>query len=81
MRNEEEYCLIRSKEEFWGHILICGGTRFTRDEILDKRIRNISAEIGVMRIIGCKNEEQWQKIGLYIIEYTENMRGWLQRMK
>jgi hypothetical protein len=41
-----------------------------RDHVLDKRLRNMDAEIDT-RLAECKNQEQWEKIGMYIIEHTE----------
>jgi hypothetical protein len=38
---------------------------------LDKRFRNIDAEIGIMTIAGFKNKDQWQKIGIYVIKHKE----------
>lgn len=35
------------------------------DEILDKSFRNTEAELGIWRIVRCKNIEQWQKMITY----------------
>jgi aryl carrier-like protein len=35
------------------------------DEILDKKFRNSEAELGIRRIVRCKNIEQWQKMIKY----------------
>jgi hypothetical protein len=37
-----------------------------RKEILDKGFWNIYPEIGIRKIVGCKNKEIWQKLGLVI---------------
>jgi hypothetical protein len=50
-------CPMCSKEETWSHILRCAGTKISRDEVADRRCRNMNAEIGVRRITGHKNEE------------------------
>jgi hypothetical protein len=34
----------------------------------------INAEIGIMRIVGCRNKEHWQKIGIYMIKYKEKWK-------
>jgi hypothetical protein len=44
------------------------GTKIWRDEILGKRYGNIDVEMGIRRIVGCENKEQWQKIGTQIIK-------------
>jgi hypothetical protein len=44
--------------------LRCEGTKIWRDQILDKRFRNIGARIGIRRILGCNKKEQCQNIGL-----------------
>jgi hypothetical protein len=46
---EERICSVYSKEEDWNHIQMCEGTEIWRDEVLDERVRNINAEICVMR--------------------------------
>jgi hypothetical protein len=58
------YASYIGKKEDWTYMQGCEGTKIWRDQILDKRFRNIDAET---RIVGCKNEEQWQKtdIGIY----------------
>jgi hypothetical protein len=38
---------------------------------MDKMFSNIGAEIGIMRMVGCKDREKWQKIGTYMIKYKE----------
>jgi hypothetical protein len=44
------------------HILRCEGTKPGKDLILDKLFRNMDAQIGIRRIVRCKNKEQWQKL-------------------
>jgi hypothetical protein len=56
---------ICRKEEELSHILRCDGTKMWREEILDKRFWNIDPEIGIRKIVGSKNKEMWQKLGLY----------------
>jgi hypothetical protein len=50
-----------SKGEDWSHVLRCERTGF----------RSINAEIDIRGIVGCKNKEQWQQIGMYVIRYKE----------
>jgi hypothetical protein len=45
-----------------------------KDVTLHKMVRDVSAEMGVMRIVGCKNKEQWLKIGIYMINYKEKWK-------
>jgi hypothetical protein len=59
------------KEEELSHILRCEGTKMWRKEILDKRFWNIDPEIGIRKIVRCKNKEMWQKLGLYLSRYRE----------
>jgi hypothetical protein len=49
--NEQRVCSMCSKEEDWGHVLRCEGTNIWRDEILDKKFRNVDTEIGIRRIV------------------------------
>lgn len=50
---DRESCFIFSKED-WRHIQIFWGK-----QILKKKLfMNMDAEIGNMRIVGCKNEER-----------------------
>jgi hypothetical protein len=53
-------CPLCSKEEDWSLVFGLEGT-----EILDERFVNIDAEIAARSKVGCKNVEQWQKIGIY----------------
>jgi hypothetical protein len=39
---------------------------------MDERFRNNGTQIGVKRIAGYKSKEEWQKIGINIINYKEN---------
>jgi hypothetical protein len=64
-------CPICRKEEELCHILRCDRMKMWREEILDKRFWNIDPEIGIRKIAGCKNEEIWQKLGLYLSRYRE----------
>jgi hypothetical protein len=49
----------------------CEGTNGWMDDILD----SISAEIGIRRIEGHKNEEQWKKRGIGLhIQYMSTRR-------
>jgi hypothetical protein len=50
---EKRIFSVYSKEEDWKHTLKCEGTEGWRDEVLDKRVRNINSEISIMRILGC----------------------------
>jgi hypothetical protein len=45
--NEQGICPISNTEEDWSHILRCEETRIWRHQILDKRFKNIDAEIGI----------------------------------
>jgi hypothetical protein len=54
-----------SNEEDWIHVLRCEGTKIWRSRIVDKKFRNINAEMDIRRIVGCKKEEHWQKVGIY----------------
>jgi hypothetical protein len=36
----------------------CEGTKFWKVEILDKKYRNVDAEMGIRRTVGCKNKGQ-----------------------
>jgi hypothetical protein len=40
-------------------------------EILGKRFWNISLEIGIRKIVGCRNKQMLQKLGLYLNRYGE----------
>jgi hypothetical protein len=57
-----------SKEEDWSHILRCEGTKIWRDQSLDKRFRNIDAEIGIGTTEECgstykfRYEEKWERM-------------------
>jgi hypothetical protein len=42
-----------------------------RKKVQRKVFRNIDAEISIRRIAGCKNKEQFQKIGIYVIKCRE----------
>jgi hypothetical protein len=53
------------------HKLRCEETKIWRDQILEKELRNVYAEIGMRRIVGCKKKEQWQKIGVCMNKYKE----------
>jgi hypothetical protein len=70
----EGICPIRSKAEDWSHILRCEGAKIWRRQILDKRCRNIDPEIGIRRTVGCKNKEQWEKIGVCMIKRIEKWK-------
>jgi hypothetical protein len=59
--NEPGIFVIYRKEEYLSHLLICEGTKMWRDEILDRRFKNIKVEICIRRKAVCKNIEQWQK--------------------
>jgi hypothetical protein len=54
-----------SKAEDWINVLRCERTKIWRSWIVDKRSRNINAKIGIRKIVGCKKEGRWQKIGIY----------------
>jgi hypothetical protein len=41
------------------------------DYILDNRFRNIEGAIDVVRRVGCKNQEQWQKVRMCMIKHEE----------
>jgi hypothetical protein len=43
-------------------------TKIARGRILDKRFRNIDAEVGFRRTVRRKNKEQWQIIRIYTIK-------------
>lgn len=45
----------------WSHVLKCEGTKISRNQILNKRFRNMDTEITI-RIVRLKNEDQLQKI-------------------
>jgi hypothetical protein len=56
--------LIRSKEEDWRYVW--------RDEVVEKRFRIVDAEKVIRRTVGCKNKEQWKKIGIpMMVKYKE----------
>jgi hypothetical protein len=57
--NEKGTCPTCSKEYDWRHILRFEGTGIWNDPILDKRFRNIDAEIGIRRAVGCKDTDKW----------------------
>jgi hypothetical protein len=59
--------------------LRCEGTKIWRREISNKRFQNIDAEIDIRRIKGCQNKEEWQKIGIYIINSKERWERILRR--
>jgi hypothetical protein len=40
---------------------------------LDKWFRYIGVEIGIRKIRGCKNKEQWQRVGMCIFKYEEKL--------
>jgi hypothetical protein len=40
---------------------------------LDKWFRYVDAEIGIRKIIGCKNKAQWQRVGIYLFKYEEKL--------
>jgi hypothetical protein len=42
--------------EDWNHLLKYDGAKIWRDEILDKKFRNIDPEINVRRSVGCKSK-------------------------
>jgi hypothetical protein len=39
---------------------------------LIKKFRDVTAEIYIWKILGCKNKEHWRKIGMHVIKYKEN---------
>jgi hypothetical protein len=43
--------------------------------------RNIGAEIGIRRTVGCKNtrKEQWEKVGMYVIKISG--KRWEERTR
>jgi hypothetical protein len=47
-----------SKGERWKHLFMCGGKLIWRDEVLDKKFRNIDLEKGARKMVVCKNKEQ-----------------------
>jgi hypothetical protein len=46
----------------------CEATKMFRNEILDKMFMNIDADMGIRRIVGQKNKEQYQEIGINMAE-------------
>jgi hypothetical protein len=42
-----------------------------RHDILGNKFRNSHAEMGIKRTAGCKNKDQWHKIGIYAIKYKD----------
>jgi hypothetical protein len=77
-------CPICRNEEELSHILRCDGTKMWREEILNKRSRNIDPEIGINKIAinkiaGCKNKEMWQKLGLYLSRYREEWERMIKK--
>jgi hypothetical protein len=53
------------KEEDWSYTQRSEGTKVWRNQIFDKTFRNTDVET---RIVGCKNEEQWQKTDIGICD-------------
>jgi hypothetical protein len=50
-----------------------------REEILDERFRNIDPEIGIRKIVGCKNKEMWRKLGLCLSRYREKWERMIKK--
>jgi hypothetical protein len=67
---EIEICRMCRKKKELSHILRFDGMKMWREEILDKRFWNIDPEIGIRKIVGCKNKDTWQKLGLYLSRYS-----------
>lgn len=65
---EQRTCPVCNKIGDWSHVLKCEGTKISRNQILNKRFRNMHTEITI-RIVGLKNEDQLQKIGKCVIKY------------
>jgi hypothetical protein len=62
---------MRNKEEGWSYILRCEENRSWREELVDKRFTSIEPEIGIRRIDAIKDNDNLQKIGLYLSKYKE----------
>jgi hypothetical protein len=59
--------------------LRCEGTRICRDDILDKEFRNITAEVGIWKILGRKNKGHWRKLGMFMVKYIEKLDGIMRK--
>jgi hypothetical protein len=68
-RNNEQETYPLCRKNYWGRILRCERTKIWRHQIFYKRLRNVDAQRSIRKTVGCKNEEEWQKIRIYKIKY------------
>jgi hypothetical protein len=66
--NEQGICPTCNRVRTSPHIEV-QGTKIWRDEVSDKRFRNVGAGMSVRMRSGCSNKVQRQKLGIYATEY------------
>jgi hypothetical protein len=58
---------MRERERYWTHLLRCERKTSWWDVIFEKEFRNTDAEAGIRRTVGCKNNGQSHRVGIYMI--------------